>query len=178
MIPSLELFQILRPHVITVSGVPECIFANQNAPAPPGDYAALQIRHATEERGQANIKKRNLPDDRVEGDVRAQMMMTCVLEFYRGRAHEYAEQILQIGKRQDVTWPLFKEGIGIRNTSGILDLTALQSSNYEPRARIELYLWLEASSKYIVNNILGASASVQYETGDVLQSISVDLREV
>lgn len=173
-----EIFAILRPHIMAVTGVPECILANPNKPAPTGDYASLQIRYATEERGQANIHKRNLPDDQVEGDVRAQMMMTCVLEFYRGRAHEYAEQILQIGKRQDVTWPLFKHGISIRNTGQILDLTALQSSNYEPRARIDLYLWLEASSKYIVNNILGASASVQYETGPILQSISVDLRDI
>lgn len=175
---NLSLFQNLRPHILNVSGVRDVILANQNQPAPAFDYAAVQIRTAVEERGQANIIKRNLPDDRVEGDVRAQTMVTCVVEFYRGEAQEYANQLLQIGKRQDVTWKLFKEGISIRNTGPVLDLTALQSSNYEQRARIELYLWLEASSKYVVNNILGASASVQYETGDVLQSISVDLREV
>lgn len=171
-----ELFALLRPHFMAVSGVPQLIMANQNQPAPEGEYASLQVRTATEERGQANIVSRNFTGDQVEIEILPQLAVTCVLEFYRGNAHEYAQHILQIGRRGDVVWPLFKEGISIRNTSGVLDLTALQSSNYEPRARVEVYLWMQGSSKYVVNNILGVDASLQYETGNTIQSVSVDIR--
>lgn len=171
-----QLFTILRPHLLRVSGVPELILANPNRPAPIGDYASLQIRQHQDERGQANITRRTLPDNRIEETVKAQVAMTCALEFYRGKAHEYASRILQINKRQDVTWPLFKHNISIRNTGPILDLTALQSNNYEPRARIDLYLWLEESNTYEVNNILGVNASVQSETGATLADVDVILK--
>lgn len=171
-----RIFEILRPLIMTVSGVTDCILANQNQNSPKEAYASVQIRTNVSERGQANIYHRDLiATNQVEGDVRAQQMVTCVVEFYRGEANAMAASLQQMGKRSDVSWVLFKENMSIRNVGTAIDLTALQSSNYEKRARIELYLWVESSSKYVVNNILGTSIAVENEEGDVLQTISVDI---
>lgn len=50
-----EIFLILRPHILRVTGVPECILADPNAQAPTGEYASVRPRQGISERGQANI---------------------------------------------------------------------------------------------------------------------------
>lgn len=171
-----ELFTILRPHILALTGVPECILYAQNADAPQGEYASVNPRYAIEERGQANIYRKDVPGDLVESDVRPQAMITVAVELFRGEALERAERLFQMGKIETVTWDLFKHKLSIRNTSGVLNLTALQSSNYEQRARIEIYLWAELSTKYTVNNILGTSIVAENEDGDTIQEIDIDIR--
>lgn len=171
-----QIFAILRPHVMALTGVPECILYAQNQDAPAGEYASIQPRYAVEERGQANIYRKDVIDDQVETDVKPQIMMTVIVEFFRGSANERAQRLLQMGKVGTVTWDLFKHKMSIRNTSGILDLTALQSNNYEQRARIELYLWMESSTAYAVNNILGTKIIAEKEDGQVIQEINIDIR--
>lgn len=170
-----QLFQILRPHILAVSGVPLVILAAQNQNAPKGPYASLQMRYNNSERGQANISQRNVPDEKVEIEVKPQRVMTCVAEFYRGEAKMFAERLQQLGKREDVTWPLFKHRISIRNVGPVSDLTALQSSNYEQRARVEFVLWMEGSSKYELNNILGVDFELQNEKGQKVQGGEIRL---
>lgn len=171
-----ELFSILRPHIIALTGVPMCIKYAQNQDAPHGEYAVINPRYATAERGQANIKRSNAPLDTIKTEIKVQAMVTVAVEFFRGDAHGRAQSLLQAGKNEGVTWDLFKYKISIRNTGGVLDLTSLQSSNYESRARIELYLWMEIDNSYTVNNILHSSVSVENEEGMIIQSSDFDLR--
>lgn len=165
---DIELFQILRPHIITVSGCAEVILAAQNKNAPKGSYGSIQVRYRETERGQGIINYRDLPDDKVEIDVRPQLEVTCVVEFFRDGAKKFAENMKQINRREDVTWSLFAHGISIRNVENSIDLTALQSSNYEERARIEFVLWFEGSSKIVVNNIKQVWVGAQNSEGDEL----------
>lgn len=168
-----ELFEILRPHVLRVSGSSNVILAAQNQNAPKGPYGSIQVRYSSTERGQANIYYKDAPSDKVEVDIRPQRVVTCVVEFYRDNAKKFAERLQQMGKREDVVWPLFKAGISIRNVGPINDLTALQSSNYEERARVEIILWMEGSSKYDVNNILGVNLGLENESGDEIQHAEI-----
>lgn len=168
-----QIFALLRPHIMLVSGVPELILAPQNQNAPKGEYGTLQIRFRDDERGQANIYRKNVPDQKVEFDVRTQRVMTCVCEFFRGNALEYAERLQQMNRREDVVWPLFKSGISIRSVGPIMNLTALQSSNFENRARLEFVLWMEGSSKYQVNNILAVKVEAQNEQGVTLANAEI-----
>lgn len=143
------------------SGVPEIILANQNRPAPKGEYASLQIRTDIGQRGQGIIKKKELPGDAVQTEIYPQLVIHCILEFYRGKAHEYAQNMAQVNRRPDVVWELFKNKISIRNTSPVFDLTALQSSNYEQRSRVEIYLWAQGKSTVTVNNILKVDVAIE-----------------
>lgn len=163
-----QLFQILRPHVIAVSGCSEVILAAQNKNAPKGSYGSIQVRYRETEYGQGIINYRDVPDDKVEIDVRPQLEITCVVEFFRAGAKKFAENLKQMNRREDVAWGLFANKMSIRNMENVMDLTALQSSNYEERSRIEFVLLMEGSSKIVVNNIKQVWVSAQNEDGDEL----------
>lgn len=171
-----EIFLILRPHILRVTGVPECILADPNAQAPTGEYASVRPRQGISERGQANIYTRDIPDNKVRTEVRAQIVASCEVNFYRGRALERAEMLKQCHKRPDVAWDLYRHKIGWGGTEPVNNLTALQASNFEQRAQIVIKLWYEASNIDDVNNILSASTIVEDEKAGTLQTIDVELR--
>ena len=171
-----EIFLILRPHILRVTGVPECILADPNAQAPTGEYASVRPRQGISERGQANIYNSNLPGDRVCTEVRSQIVAQCEVNFYRGEALRRAELLKECHKLPSVAWDLFKNKIGWGGTEPVNNLTALQASNFEQRAQIVIKLWYETSNIDDVNNILSASAIVEDEKAGTLQTIDVELR--
>lgn len=171
-----EIFAILRPIVMTVTGVPECILADPNAQAPAGPYSSIRVRQAIRERGQANVRTIDLPLTReVRYDIRAQIICDVNIEFWRGNAMEYAEKLKECHKRPDVPWLLYRKGLGWGGTDAVNNLTALQSANFEQRAQITVRLYYEAIDIVDVNRIEQVSASVESETGTVLQSVDVNL---
>lgn len=174
-----ELFAVLRPIVMLATGVPECVLADQagpgNMPAPKGAYATITPRQSVSERGQANIIARDVPGDQVEVDVRAQIMCSASVNFYRGQALMYAERLKQANKRPDVSVMLFKAKIGWNSADAVNNLTSLQSANFEQRAQITLRLMYEASSLPIVNNILSASVALENERAEVIETFTVSV---
>lgn len=170
-----EIFQILRPHILRVTGVPECILADPNAPSPRGEYCSVRPRQSVTERGQANIIETDQPNNMVRTDVRSQIIASCDINFYRGEALRRAELLKECHKRPDVAWDLFRHKIGWGGTEAVNNLTALQSSNWEQRAQITIRLWYETSDTVDINNILSASVTVEDEKARTLQSVDVNL---
>jgi len=174
---STDIYKLLRPAVLTASGVSKVIMAAQNAPAPKGSYASIHIRTDTQERGMAFKDRRLLPDNETfEHTIRSQQEVTCTVEFYRAGAKEYAANLLQLDKRDDIYWDLYRYGLNIMSTGPVLDLTALQADNYEERARVDIYLRMQMSRKYNVNRILEVAGAVSNEAGDELQSVTVQIQ--
>mgnify|MGYP001574972372 FL=1 len=174
-----ELFAKLRPIVMLATGVPECLLADQigpgSMPAPQGSYATITPRQSVSERGQANIVSRDIPGNQVEVDVRAQIMCSASINFYRGEALMYAERLKQANKRPDVSMMLFKSKLGWSGTDAINNLTSLQSANFEQRAQITIRLMYETSSLPAINNILSASVVLENEKAQVIQTFSVEI---
>lgn len=174
-----ELFKKLRPIVMLATGVPECILADQIGPgtmgAPQGAYATITPRQSVSERGQANIIARDVPGDQVEVDVRAQIMCSASVNFYRGEALMYAERLKQANKRPDISIMLFKAKIGWNSTDAVNNLTSLQSANFEQRAQITIRLMYETSSLPVINNILSATVVLENEKAQVLETFSVEV---
>src|SRR5690606_4842441 len=171
---NMELYMLLRPAVMTASGVPMVIPAADNAPAPTGPYASIHVRTDIRERGMAFKDRRLLPDNETfEHTVRSQQEVTCTVEFYRDGAKEYAANMLQMDKRDDIVWTLHKAGLNIMRTGPVLDLTALQSNQYEERARVDIYLRMQVARKYEINRIMEVTGVVSNEDGDELQSATV-----
>ena len=172
-----ELFAKLRPIVLLATGVPECILADQygpgQVPAPQGAYATITPRQSVSERGQANIHETNSPGEKVNVEVRAQIMATCSVNFYRGEALMFAERLKQANKRPDVSVMLYKSGIGWNGTDAVNNLTSLQSANFEQRAQITIRIMYETSLTADINNILSASVIVENEKADVLAEFIV-----
>jgi hypothetical protein len=173
-----ELFKKIRPIVMLATGVPECILADQagpgSMPAPKGAYATITPRQYVGERGQANIKARDIPGNLVETEVRTQIMCSASINFYRGEALMYAEMLKQANKRPDISMMLFKAKIGWNSTDGVNNLTSLQSANFEQRAQITIRLMYEAISISEINNILSVEVSLQNEKAQVLETFTVE----
>lgn len=174
-----ELFAKLRPIVMLATGVPECLLADQigpgSMPAPQGAYATITPRQSVSERGQANIVSRDIPGNQVEVDVRAQIVCSASVNFYRGEALMYAERLKQANKRPDVSMMLFRSKIGWNSSDAVNNLTSLQSANFEQRAQITIRLMYEASSLPAVNNILSASVAFENEKAEVIQTFNVEV---
>lgn len=174
-----ELFAKLRPIVMLATGVPECMLADQagpgSMPAPKGAYATITPRQFIGQRGQANIVSRDIAGNQVEVDVRAQIMCSCSVNFYRGEAIMYAERLMQANKRPDISMMLFKSKIGWNSTDAVNNLTSLQSANFEQRAQITIRLMYETSSLPAINNILSASVAFENEKAQVIQTFSVEV---
>lgn len=168
-----ELFAILRPVVMTVTGVPECILADQNAASPQGEYASIRPRQSVSERGQANVITVDKVGDLVTTDVRSQIIASCSINFYRGDAMARAERLKQCHKRPDVSSALFMAGVGWLDASTVNNLTALQSSNWEQRAQVTVRVMYEVSDVCDVNNILSSQVILQDENAQVLATVNI-----
>lgn len=149
-----DIFAALRPHILNVTGVSECILADPNGPSPDGPYASVRPRQSIRERGQANIIMTDGANDTIVYEIRAQIIASCEINFFRGEAMQYAEMLKECHKRPDVCWPLWQKGIGWGGTEPVNNLTALQASNFEQRAQIIVKLLYEAVNTVTVNNIL------------------------
>lgn len=118
---NLELYKLLHSAVMLASGVPKIIPAADNQPAPKGPYASIHVRTDARERGMA-FKERRLLDDNetFEHTIRSQQEVTCTVEFYRHGAKEYAANMLQMDKRDDIVWELYRAGLNIMSTGPVL----------------------------------------------------------
>lgn len=170
---EVELFQKLRPVIQLVTGLPngKVVMADQSITAPPGEYCTIRPSQTIAERGQANVYAKNAPGDLVETDVRAQIVGSCSVNFYRGNALAYARKLHQCNKRPDVSMMLFKSGIGWGGTDAVNNLTALQAANWEPRAQVTVRVLYEMTDVSTINAILTTSIVVENEHGDVLETI-------
>lgn len=172
-----ELFAKIRPIVLSITGVPAVELANQEKlkdyKAPTGDYATIWPRQTVIERGQANVYQRDKVGDLVETEVRAQVMATCSVNFYRGKAHEYAERLKQANKHPSVSVALFRAGLGWNGADSVNDLTSLQSANWENRAQITIRLMYEVITITDINNILSASVIIENEKAQQLAEFEV-----
>lgn len=173
-----DLFNLVRQIVLTVTGVPEAIEANQNAPAPAGDYATVWVKPNRQQRGQAIIRHSSTdlvtsPIGQVHDvnhDIRPQVIGQVSVNFFRGSAHSYAAQLFEANKRPDVSELLFNAGVGWKQTGPVNDLTALQSNQNEPRAEITLSLMFEQTQNVTSNAIYSATINAEDGGGNQLQS--------
>lgn len=170
-----EIFAALRPHILNVTGVSECILADPNGPSPDGPYVSVRPRQSIRERGQANIIMTDGANDTIVYEIRAQIVASCEINFFRGEAMRYAEMLKECHKRPDVCWPLWKTGIGWGGTEPVNNLTALQASNFEQRAQIIIKLLYEAVNTVAVNNILHVPVNVWDEYERLLLSDEISI---
>lgn len=174
-----EIFNIIRPIVTSVTGISNVILADQvsssgsGLPSPSGEYAVIEPKQSINQRGQANIyRNTSVTPQSIDVEVRAQIIVEVSVNVFRGvDAVSRVERLLQCNKRPDVSATLFKNKLGWQRTSAPNNLTRLQSGNPEQRAQIYLYLMYETRDPVVINNIESASYSVEYETsGEIVAS--------
>ncbi|MCK5126781.1 MAG: hypothetical protein KAR42_11045 [candidate division Zixibacteria bacterium] len=170
-----QLFDILRPIIIAVTGVPECILANPNNPSPTGEYCSIQPTQAVGKRGQPNqVRKTGAPVDSVDVSIRRQIACTANVNFYKGDARHRASLLEGCNKRPDISEILYRAKLGWRSVGPINNLTALHSDNYESRSQININLWYELTDEININSIESSSVEVQYEDGTTIVTVDIN----
>ena len=170
-----QIFNIIRPIILDVTGVPEVILADPNASAPAGSYAAVQPQQSIEQHGQAVIHRSNVPGEpNINIDPRAQVIANCSVNFYRADAMTYAQRLFQANKRPDVSAALFLAGLGWSHAGPINNLTALQASRYEPRAQLSIFLMYETTDEVTINSIERATVIVENEKAEELTRVDIE----
>lgn len=172
---ELELFNIIRPIVLLVTGVPECILANPNAESPSGEYAVIEPKSNVTSRGQANIVSKDKvgPID-IDVTIKRQLIAQCSVQFYRGAALDYASRLMDCNKRSDVSRMLYQAGVGWNRAGPVNNLKTLQSDNVENRSQISLFLMYEETDETSVNSIERIQIQVQNEDAQVLETIELE----
>lgn len=175
---SEEIFDILRPIIISVTGVTECILEvtgiDSPAPSPTSEYAVVRPQQSITERGQANInRKAGALASTQDIDVRAQIICTAWVNFYRGDATNRASKLKQCNKRSDISSALFRAGLGWLGTSPVNNLTGLQFETVESRAQIAITLAYETSDPIVINSIDNVPITVEYENGDIITTVNI-----
>lgn len=177
----LELFQILRPIILSKTGVPECILADPNAPAPSGEYATIEPFSNISEIGIGGNTQEEV--DAVDGNpafkdleitVKSSQEVQVSVNFYRGNARDYAPKLKQADQFPSVHETMLINGLGWMRTSEVNNLTTLNQAEQEPRAQIYIYLRRMESATETVQAIYIAPWESQNEDGDVISSGSTD----
>jgi hypothetical protein len=176
-----ELFDVLRPHIVSVTGVSECILADPNAPAPDGNYCAVEPFSSFVEVGQRGQKQELV--DSVDGntdyqDIKITVMsckeVTVSINFYRGDARDQAAKVAQMNMLPSVAESMLINGLGWLGVSPARNLTELNQGLFEPRYQIDLYLLMRTEISETVQAIYTAGVEVQNESGDTIASFETD----
>ena len=177
-----EIFNILKPIVQSVTGLPTVILADEvdasgvGRPSPNGEYITIEPKQSLTQRGQANIyRSTSTTPQSVDVDVRAQVIVEASVNCFRGRdAITRVSRLQQCNKRPDVSAALRSAKLGWQRVSSPNNLTRLQSGNPEQRAQCYIYLYYETTDEQAMNNVESASWEVQYEDGAVVASGSTN----
>lgn len=175
-----ELFQILRPIVLQATGVPECILADPDAPAPNGEYAVIEPFSSINDLGQGG--QTQIEVDAVDGNpafkdleitVNSQQEAQVSVNFYRGAARDYARKLMQANHLPSVFESLLVNGLGWMRTGAVNNLTTLNQGQQEPRSQIDIFIRLKESAAGTVQQIYTVEWEGENEGGDVMSTGSV-----
>jgi len=158
-----ELFDVLRPIILSVTGVPECILADPNAPAPDGEYASIEPHYSVRQLGQPNVT--DVFDEGalvIAETVRRQLLAECSVDFYRGSDTRLrASRLINCNRRTSVSTALRAAGVGWHDTGRVNNLTALQSNQMEQRSQISIFIkYVELDTPENINSIEVGSVDV------------------
>lgn len=173
----LELYNVIAPLISLVTGIDrnKVILADQNAPAPSGQYITVEPTQSLTQRGQANvISKTSQTPDSVDVDVRPQMISECSVNVYRGDARNQAQKLVQMNKIPTVQEALFRARVGFNRAESVNNLSALQSNEIEQRAQVSLYLMFEFSNEIVINSINSVQLVTEDESSNILSDITVE----
>lgn len=179
-----ELYDLVHTVIATVTGLAgdHIIPADDNEESPDNAYASIKIGSSRGQRGQANITKSNTalvasPIGQVRDvnhEVKAQLTVDVIINFYRDNAIEKAVNLFQANKLPNISDLLFAANVGWKGASAINDLTALQSKEREERSQITLTLLYEQTQSVVTNAIYSVEVIAENENGDTIQTETVD----
>lgn len=175
-----ELFQVLRPIVLQVTGVPACMLADptdSSAQPPSGEYCVIEPFDSLGKRGQAAQSWSEV--DAVDGNadfmdlehsIVTHQEVRASINFYRGGARDYANLLQEADKFDSVQESLYSAGVGWLSVGSVNNLTTLVSGLQEPRHQIYVNLLVNRGQTETIQQIYVVSGEAQNENGDTLST--------
>lgn len=168
-----NIFQTMMDVVQDVTGVP-VILANQNAISLSGEYATILVVQSGEAESRGEVRQKLSEDGRdVTVTVKYPVTWNVTVNFFRGNAVANAAKLQRIHYLPKTSDKLLVAGIGFVTASSVLNLTDLQSKNFEQRAAITLTLTTFEEVEETVGVILEAGGDVCDESSNVVQKFVV-----
>ena len=165
---KIDLFRVLRPIVMRVTGVPECIMADPNAQAPTGSYCAIRT-HSHVRKWSEGVQVHKVTDRRtIETTIRQQLVDEATIEFYRDGAIDYAQKLFDARSLPSVTDDLMRHKVGVSEVQPVQNLTTLFNGKQEERASIAFTLFYEHLIHDEVNTIEQVGVVIEDEKERVL----------
>lgn len=172
---KLELFHIFRPILMRVTGVPEIILADPNAPAPSGSYGALRIDDHSRQFGQA-IQRQVVTDKQtIITEIDRQLVRSMTINFYRSGAIEYAHKLAEFQKLPSVIDELKRHRAGVDYVGPVQNLTTLFAGKQEERTSVTIDVWHNSVIADEVNTIEKANLIVEDEKARKLAEFDIKL---
>jgi hypothetical protein len=135
-----EVFLIIQKIIHSYDDKIICIKSDQNAPAPEGLYASVRVDHNSERLAAPTVET-VVDNEGLTHTYSKEIMFTVSINFYRTGALDACEYMLSMNDLQSVSELLTANGLGWGGTSNVRNLTALQYSEMEERAQIEVRLY-------------------------------------
>jgi hypothetical protein len=180
--PQLTTDAIQLVRIITGLPAGQVIAGSQGKPAPDGEYAVVNIT-SDQARGQANKKLTTASPVNVPGlgtitdyidSTKTQKIVQVDINFYRNRAVALASSMAEANKRHVVSAFLWAKKLGWQRVGPVNNLTAIEQANFEARAQVSLYLYIEDVVEDSINKIYQVEYTVKSETMETLTEGSVN----
>ena len=171
---EVKLFKVLRTVVMRATGVKECILADQNAPAPKGDYATIRINDRAKEivRPQSDYSVINPRDanSMLRFEMKTSLLADVHVNFYRDGAFSKASKLMGCTRIPSIADIITRSELGIMRIGSAINTTALQSDRTEERATIQLDVAFERIYTEEIAPINSVAISVETEDGKNLSA--------
>ena len=167
---TLTVYKALRQIVLKLTGVDECLLADQNTPAPSGTYATIRVAESIRPTSQGEVYRSYNKESRtITERIKYPVIYSATVNFYRGDAQRNASQLINCSRLSTIHDILLRNGLGWVDTDPVQNLTALQSNEQEQRAVIVIRLVGTQIISETVNTIEAIpSITVEDERKDVL----------
>lgn len=176
-----QLFDILRPIITSKTGVPECILADPNSPAPKGEYASIEPFSNIVEIGTGGQSQKEIPA--VDGNpsfkdleitIKSSQEVQVSINFYRGNARDFANKVCQLDKHPSTHETMLINGLGWMRTGSVNNLTTLNQARFEARAQVDVFLRRMETATDTVQQIYVMPWSIENEDGNEISSGSAN----
>lgn len=167
---TLQVYKALRQIVLKLTGVNECLLADQNTPAPSGTYATIRVAESIRPTAKGGVFRYYDKKNRtVTEQIKSPVIYSATVNFYRGDAQRNASRLINCSRLSSVHEILLRNGLGWVDTDPVQNLTALQSNEQEQRAVIVVRLVGQQIISETVNTIEAIpSITVEDERKNVL----------
>lgn len=149
-----DIYIFIQEVVKELTNLDIVIMADPNAPSPTSTYCSVYISNTADKIAAPIIDNKYIVDDeQIELSYLQLIRNEVVLNFYGKDSLDNASKLYNSLYTEYVKLKSYQKNIYINSIGSIINLTALQSNNFEERAKMSIFVEYMVGMKEIVNSI-------------------------